>query len=61
MTAPMVSVYDGQTCLGFIMARGPAGFEAFTRDEHSLGMFKTQREAAAALPGAPADIAVLVS
>jgi hypothetical protein len=49
MTAPMAYVYDGRDCLGFILTRGKLGFEAFTRDEHSLGMFKTQREAADAI------------
>jgi hypothetical protein len=49
MTA-MAYVYNGRRdCLGVILARGKAGFEAFTRDEHSLGVFKTQREADAAL------------
>ena len=46
---PMATVYAGQTCIGFILSRGKTGFEAFTRDERSLGMFKTQREAADAL------------
>jgi hypothetical protein len=49
MTAPMAYVYDGRDCLGFILARGKLGFEAFTNDERSLGMFKTQREAADAI------------
>jgi hypothetical protein len=47
--APMVSVYDGQTARGFILNRGRAGFEAFTADERSLGLFPTQREAADAV------------
>jgi hypothetical protein len=49
MTAPMSFVYDGRDCLGFILARGKLGFEAFTRDEHSLGVFATRREAADAI------------
>jgi hypothetical protein len=50
MSAPITSVFSGQICLGFILARGPAGFEAFTSvDEKSLGLFSTQREAAAAI------------
>ena len=49
MSAPMSYVYDGRDCLGFILARGKLGFEAFTRDERTLGMFKTQREAADAI------------
>jgi hypothetical protein len=50
----ITSVYAGQVCLGFILARGAAGFEAFRADEKSLGLFPTQREAAAAIMrGAP--------
>jgi hypothetical protein len=52
--ALIASVYAGQVCLGFILARGSAGFEAFSADEKSLGLFPTQREAAAAIMrGAP--------
>jgi hypothetical protein len=51
---PMVSVYSGQCCIGFVINRGTAGFEAFNADEKSLGLFPTQREAAAAIMrGAP--------
>jgi hypothetical protein len=49
-TAPtMVSVFDGQQCLGHVIARGNL-YEAFDRDDRSLGIFKTQSEAARALP-----------
>jgi hypothetical protein len=53
--APSItSVYAGQVCLGFVINRGAAGFEAFSADEKSLGLFPTQREAAAAIMrGAP--------
>jgi hypothetical protein len=34
----LVSVYTCQVCLGFILSRGPAGFEAFSADEKSLGL-----------------------
>jgi hypothetical protein len=44
-----ISVYDGRACLGFILARGRAGFEAFDSEERSLGVAGTQREAAAAI------------
>ena len=44
--APLSFVYDGRDCLGFILARGKLGFEAMARDERSLGLFQTQREAA---------------
>jgi hypothetical protein len=47
----VVTVYDGQQCLGFVFARGKLGFEASDRDERSLGIFPSQREAAAALEG----------
>jgi hypothetical protein len=44
--APLLSVYDGQACLGFVLARGPLGFEAFMSDaETSLGVFASQAEA----------------
>jgi hypothetical protein len=46
---PLVSIYDGQRCLGFILARGKTGFEAFAADEQSLGLFQSQREAVATL------------
>ena len=44
-------VHDGRTCVGHVIGKGPAGFEAFDREDKSLGLFKTQAEAAAALPG----------
>jgi hypothetical protein len=46
----MLSVYSGRECVGFILARGKTGFEAFTADQKSLGLYPTQREAARALP-----------
>jgi hypothetical protein len=42
-TTPLVSLYDGRECIGFVLARGR------DRDERSLGIYPTQREAAAAL------------
>ena len=47
--APIVSVFSGELCLGFILDRGAGGFEAFDADERSRGLFETQREAAAAI------------
>jgi hypothetical protein len=40
-TAPLswASVYDGQQCIGHVLARGPQGFEAFDIDDCSLGVF----------------------
>jgi hypothetical protein len=50
----MAYVHNGRSVLGFILARGKAGFEALDRDEKSLGIFPTQREAAKAImDGAP--------
>jgi hypothetical protein len=47
----MVAVYDGQRCLGHVLGRGKGGFEAFDVDNRSLGIFPSQREAAAAIMG----------
>jgi hypothetical protein len=48
-TAPLAYVYDGQQCLGHVLGRGKSGFEAFDRDDKSVGIFETQRQAANAL------------
>jgi hypothetical protein len=37
---PMLSIYDGQRCVGFVLARGRNGYEAFDAGEYSLGLFK---------------------
>ena len=47
--SPLSYVYDGQQCLGHVLARGKAGYEAFDRDDKSIGIFETQRQAASAL------------
>jgi hypothetical protein len=47
--ASMVSIYSGNTCIGFVLSRGPAGFEAFDVSEQSIGTFVTEREAVAAV------------
>ena len=39
-------VYDGKQCRGFVISRGKLGREAFTREEISLGIFKTAAAAA---------------
>jgi hypothetical protein len=39
---PMISIYDGHLCVGFVLARGHRGYEAFTAGKHSLGMFETR-------------------
>jgi ABC-type uncharacterized transport system substrate-binding protein len=33
----MISVYGGRPCVGFVLARGRAGFEAFDATKHSGG------------------------
>ena len=49
-------VYEGQACIGHIIARGKIGTEAFDTADRSLGVFKNRSEAADALSkiaGAP--------
>jgi hypothetical protein len=48
-SSPLLSAYDGQRCIGFVCSRGKLGFEAFDSEERSLGVYGTQREAAAAI------------
>jgi hypothetical protein len=50
----MVPVLSGQTCIGFLLNRGPRGFEAIDHNERSLGTYLTQREAADAVSAAAA-------
>jgi hypothetical protein len=45
----LLSAYDGQRCIGFVCSRGKLGFEAFDSEERSLGVYGTQRDAAAAI------------
>jgi hypothetical protein len=53
--SPLSYVYDGRACLGFVLSRGRAGFEAFDREERSLGLFPTAPTAANAVFDAPAN------
>ena len=48
-TAPLSYIYDGRACLGFVLSRGRAGFEAFDREERSLGLYPTAPAAANAV------------
>jgi hypothetical protein len=41
-STPMLSVYDGQVCVGFVLARGLREYEAFDAGEQSLGVFATR-------------------
>jgi hypothetical protein len=45
----LLSVYDGQRCIGMLLRRGPIGVEGFTAENESLGCFRTEDEAATAL------------
>ena len=45
----LLSAYEGQRCIGFVCSRGKLGFEAFDSGERSLGVYTTQRLAAAAI------------
>jgi hypothetical protein len=47
----IVAVYAGRECLGQVLPRGKAGFEAFDRDDRSVGIFSTQSAVAASLGG----------
>jgi hypothetical protein len=48
-TAPLAYVYDGRECLGFVLARGRSVFEAFDREERSLGLYPAAPAAANAV------------
>jgi hypothetical protein len=48
-STPLLSVYDGRECIGFLLKRGKSGVEAFTADELSLGIFPDEHQAARAL------------
>jgi hypothetical protein len=54
--APMVTVTDGRIILGFVFARGRTGFEGFTADQVSLGLFKTRVAAANAIADHAVDV-----
>jgi len=49
-TPRMMAVFDGRECSGFILARAGGRFEAFDASEKSLGIYASQRQAAAAIP-----------
>jgi len=50
----MLAVYDGQICVGHLLARGRSGVEAFGANDESLGVYPTQKEAMQALYAAKA-------
>jgi hypothetical protein len=45
----MAYVTDGRDCIGQILSRGRAGFEALDREQCSLGLFETEAAAARAV------------
>jgi hypothetical protein len=53
-TSALTYVTDGREAIGFVL-RGRSGFEAFSREEKSLGLFKTAPEAANAVFDAAAN------
>jgi hypothetical protein len=56
MLAVYVPGWDGHNtvCVGFILARGKDGYEAFSTNDRSVGVFPNQRAAADALMEAAA-------
>ena len=46
---PMICVYRGRDCAGFVVARGPKGYEAFDHEERPIGLFADEHAAAAAI------------
>jgi hypothetical protein len=46
----MLAVYSGRNCIGHLFNRGKIGIEAFNSDNQSVGVFRSQHEAVAALP-----------
>lgn len=50
-----LSVYDGTTCVRFLLSRGRQGIEAFDADERSIGVFPNMQTAADAVSRAAGD------
>ncbi len=48
-TELLIPVVVGSVCVGHILVRGIGGFEAFTRDDKTIGTFRTREEAVGAL------------
>jgi hypothetical protein len=50
VTSPLICIYrNASQCIGFVLRRGVAGFEAISRDENTLGIFASQSAAATAV------------
>lgn len=56
-TSALQSVYCGRSCVGFLLARGRDGVEAFDADERSLGLFANAKAAHAAIVAASREAA----
>jgi hypothetical protein len=52
--APLIFVFDGNSCLGFIIACGREVFEAIDADDRNLGKFQNANDAADAVRRATA-------
>jgi hypothetical protein len=48
-TPTLIPILAGEVCIGHVIDRGRAGFEAFDRDDQSLGIFATAAQAVDAL------------
>jgi hypothetical protein len=48
-TRTLIPILAGNVCIGHLIERGRAGFEAFDRDDSSLGVFPTAAQAVDAL------------
>ena len=46
---PMIGVYRGRDCVGFVIARGPHGYEALDHGERPIDLFADEHAAAAAI------------
>ena len=51
----MITVMRGSACLGLVLARGKLGFEGFSTEEKSLGLFNDQSAAMTAVINAAGD------
>ncbi len=48
-TELLVPVLVAGNCVGHVLSRGVGGFEAFDRNDRVVGVYRTQKEAIAAL------------
>jgi hypothetical protein len=48
-SSTLQALYDGRTCIGHVISRGPRGVEAFDVDDNVVGLFPDVRTAADAL------------